>query len=331
MEPSRVLTFDELLGPAVALPQPLFALSLLWAFLIGAAIGSFLNVVIARVPRGESVVRPRSRCPKCKTPIAWYDNIPLLSWVVLRARCRHCATPIPARYPLVELLLALLTVAVVARHGFTISGAELLVLGAVLVALAFIDLDTWEVPLELTFLVAGVGLLVGVLGGLGVVDATPIWLRPALSEPGWSALLDRGIGLGAGFASLACINVVATVWFRLRGRIEADEWAMGWGDAYLLAAMGAVLGWRALPMVIFLSSLQGAIVGVILTLTGRMPAARDAEHAAHDDASREGEEDAWQPPPTAVPFVPFLALAGLEVAFLGDRLLPWLSSLLRLR
>src|SRR6267143_5853770 len=115
----------------------------LWVFAVGAVVGSFLNVVIARVPKGRSIVSPGSRCPRCGSPIAWYDNIPVLSWFLLRARCRNCSLPISPRYPLVELLTGVLAVAVVRRVGPSWTAVGYFDFAATLVALAYIDLDTW--------------------------------------------------------------------------------------------------------------------------------------------------------------------------------------------
>jgi leader peptidase (prepilin peptidase)/N-methyltransferase len=118
---------------------------------------------------------------------------------------------------------------------------------------------------------------------------------------------------------LGLVNVIATYVARLGGRIGPDEFAMGWGDPLLLGAMGAVLGWRALPFVVFLASAQGALVGLVLTVIGRMPAAAQAARRA-ERLERGEDDDAWVPPASAMPFGPFLALAGLEVAFYGGTL-----------
>lgn len=327
----------QLTRPAAEQPLPIALLMALWALLVGATVGSFLNVVIARVPEGLSVVKPRSRCPKCGTQIAWYDNIPVLSWVILRARCRACEAPISARYPLIEALVGVMTVGLALRYGFSITFLELFVFVCVLVAVAFIDLDTWLIPLAMPGLLLVVGLAVGGAGDLlDAAWAAPAWLRGALLSD-QSALLERGVGALAGFGFLALVNVVATYALRARGRLGPDDFAMGWGDPILVGGMGAVLGWRALPWLIFLGSLQGAIVGVVLMKLGRMPAEAEAERADERAAERAADgdagvdEDDWVPPPTALPWGPFLALAGLEVAFFGDRLsalVPAFSGLL---
>jgi leader peptidase (prepilin peptidase)/N-methyltransferase len=269
----------------------------LFAFAFGAVVGSFLNVVIARVPHGQSVVSPGSHCPKCGTPIAWYDNVPVLAWLWLRGRCRRCGLPISIRYPLVELLVGLLAVAVWRSFGFSGAALGYFVFVAALVALAYIDLDTWLLPHEITWPLLGAGLL------------SPLW-NPAL---GWKAsLLGGAIGFG-GFAAVA-----------LFGEKVLKKEVMGWGDVWLLGGIGAWMGWQSLLPVVLLSAFQGAVVGGVLLAVGKPAAERERQPV-------EGDED-WVPPPHAVPYGPFLVLAALEELFIGawlrgyyDRLLTWLA------
>lgn len=326
---------SQLTRPAIEQPLPIALLMVLWAWLGGSTVGSFLNVVIARVPEGLSVVKPRSRCPKCGSQIAWYDNVPVLSWIVLRARCRGCAAPISVRYPLIEALVGVMTVGLVIRYGFSLTFLELFVFMCVVVVVAFIDLDTWHIPLFLPAVLFVMGLVVGGVGDqLDATWAAPAWLRDAVLD-GQSALVERGIGALAGFGFLALVNVVATYVLRARGVLGGDDFAMGWGDPLLVGGMGAVLGWRALPWLIFLGSLQGAVVGIVLMRLQRMPAEAEAARVAERMETRareqaEGEpvddEDEWVPPKSALPWGPFLALAGLEVAFFGDRLASFLPA-----
>jgi len=329
--------------PASEQSPPIAALMLLWGGLFGGLVGSFLNVVIARVPAGLSVVTPRSRCPKCETLIAWYDNIPVFSWIILRARCRHCQLPISVRYPLVELLVAGIGVGVAGRYGFSPAGFELFVFATILIAVAFIDLDTWTIPLVLPGILVVLGLGMAVAGtSLGAQWAQPAWLWPALDASA-NALSERGIGALAGFVSFALLNVAATGITRRTGLIKEDEWAMGWGDPILLAGIGAVLGWRSLPLVVGIGSAQGAVVGIAMRLAGRTPAeiererveARQAARAeagegAPDEAATDEAaalEDDWIPPDSGMPYGPFLALGGLEVAFFGGWIALYMSRL----
>ena len=263
-------------------PPPLVPLAAVWSALIGAVVGSFVNVVVARVPAGESIVRPGSRCPRCKSPIRWYDNVPMVSWLVLRARCRSCHAPIPARYPIVEALGAAAALVVFARHGLSAAAAAELAFAAALLALALIDLDTWLLPHVITWPLIASGL---VLGALGATAA--------------ASLRSAAYGAGLGFAVFA---IVAWV-----GEKALKKEALGFGDVWLLAGIGAWMGAGALLPVVLLASLQGSIVGIAWIVTGR---ARPGASAGHED----GE---WVPPRHAVPFGPFLVAGALEWLWLG--------------
>jgi leader peptidase (prepilin peptidase)/N-methyltransferase len=282
------------------------------ALFLGASIGSFLNVVVARVPAGLSVVKPRSRCPRCLAPIAWYDNVPVLSWLLLRARCRACGAAISARYPLVEALGAAAALLALRRHGIGAAAAAELGFAAVMLALAFIDLDTWLLPHALTLPLLGAGLLASALG----IEGAPAPLQAAL-------------GAGVGFAVFAAISV-------------AGEWvfkreALGFGDVWLLAGIGAWLGVKALLPVVLLSSLQGSAVGLVLASMGKLPRGEEAAPAEADARSTKSdagaapdgdEEDDWTPPRNSVPFGPFLVAGALEWLYAGDliaRLVPTLE------
>jgi leader peptidase (prepilin peptidase)/N-methyltransferase len=275
----------------------------IWVLAAGACLGSFLNVVIARVPAGRSIVKPRSSCPKCGKPIAWYDNVPLLSWLLLRGKCRHCGRPISPRYPLIELLTALLCFAVWRRFGPAPAALGYVAFVCALVALTWIDVDTWLLPHQITWPLLAVGLL------------SPLWNRGLT----W---VEAAVGAAVGFTVFAAIALV--------GELLKKEY-MGWGDVWLLSAIGAWLGWRALLPVVMLAAVQGSIVGVTLLLLGRGPAekareARDKEVAAEAvspasaeaavptpaEAAAPASDEDWVPPPHAVPFGPFLALAALE-------------------
>jgi leader peptidase (prepilin peptidase) / N-methyltransferase len=260
-----------------------------WVFLVGAAIGSFLNVVIGRVPAGESVVSPGSRCPRCAAPIAWYDNLPVLSWLILRGRCRRCAARISLRYPIVELLGAAAALLAWSRHGLSPAAAAELLFVAVLVALAFIDLDTWLLPHALTWPLIAAGLAAAALG-----------LAPAPS------LVSSAAGAGVGFAGFALV-----AWL---GKAIAKKEAMGMGDVWLLAGLGAWLGLGALVPVVLLASIQGSVVGIALILIGK------AQPGPAPGAAPAEDEDAWVPPRNAVPFGPFLVAGGLEWLYLAGPL-----------
>ncbi len=275
------------------------------ALFTGAAVGSFLNVVIARVPAGESVVHPRSRCPRCRSPIAWYDNLPVLSWLLLRARCRGCGAPISARYPLVELLGAAAALLALRRHGLSAAAAAELALAATLVALAFIDLDTWLLPDLLTWplLAAGLGL-----SALGLTSA--------------ATLTSSILGAAVGFGTFAAVSLAGS-------RIFKRE-ALGFGDVWLLGGLGAWLGLGATLPVVLLASIQGTAVGLVLLVLGKLPKGGPSPRPSPPAAEREErppvregegtEEDDWVPPKNAVPFGPFLVLGGLEWLYLAGEI-----------
>jgi leader peptidase (prepilin peptidase)/N-methyltransferase len=263
------------------------------AALLGATVGSFLNVVIARVPAGQSVVTPRSRCPGCGHEIAWYDNLPVLSWLLLRARCRGCRKPISVRYPLVELAGGAAGWLALRRHGPTPAALAEFTLVALLMALAAIDLDTWLLPHRLTWPLIALGLGAAALG-----------LAPSPS------LSSSALGAALGFGAFALVSLVAE-------KLLKKE-ALGFGDVFLLGGLGAWLGVAALLPVVLLASVQGSVVGVALILVGRSQPGPEQPPPAPPTAG--GEEGDWIPPRHALPFGPFLVAGALEWLWLGDRL-----------
>ncbi|AKJ63780.1 prepilin peptidase [Kiritimatiella glycovorans] len=218
-------------------------------FLLGACIGSLLNVCIHRIPREESIVRPRSHCPHCGRLIAWYDNIPLLSWMLLRARCRHCGEPISPRYALVELLTALLFVAVFEVHGLTAVTPVYLLAVFGLILGSFVDLEHLIIPDRVT------------IGGM-VLGPVLSLLVPQLhgTADRFSSLLQSLAGLAAGYGFLWLVAAA--------GRRVFRKEAMGYGDVKLLGAVGGWLGAASIPFVIMVSSLAGSVVGIALIILG---------------------------------------------------------------
>jgi leader peptidase (prepilin peptidase)/N-methyltransferase len=223
-------------------------------FVFGAIIGSFLNVCIARIPNGQSVVSPSSHCPKCNAKIPFYNNIPLVSYLILRGRCRSCTGRISVRYFIVELLMALLSFALFSRFGLSFVFFVTLVFVAGLVVISFIDLDVRIVPdvISLPGIILGVVLsLIGffVFGSASAVLPSPL-----------SSVL--GILVGGGF-------LLSTAW--IYEKFTGVE-GMGGGDIKLLAMIGAFLGWQAIPITLFIASVLGSLVGIgcmLLTGAGR--------------------------------------------------------------
>lgn len=202
--------------------------------LLGLMFGSFANVCVHRIPLRISIVSPRSRCPSCESPIAWYDNIPLVSWLLLGGKCRRCKTAISVRYPLLELLMGLSWAGLAWRYGFSPMLLQALLLASLLWILTLIDLETGLLPNVLTF--------PGIAIGLGF----SFWLGY------WQDALI-GVVLGYGVFWL-----VARLFLMVTGRE-----GMGYGDFKLLAMLGAFMGWQALPFIVFASSLVGAVVGIL--------------------------------------------------------------------
>jgi leader peptidase (prepilin peptidase) / N-methyltransferase len=220
----------------------------IFAFLFGSIVGSFLNVCIYRLPREESIIFPGSRCPACHTSIRPWDNIPILSFLILRGRCRACRHPIAWRYPLVEGLTALLFAATVSRFGVTPLAVTQLAFVAALVVITFIDLDHQIIPNVITLPGIPLGLLAGLVSG-----GPPV--------------LDRMIGTlaGAGFLYLVLFY----------GSALYGQDAMGEGDLNLIAMVGAFLGWRSMIVTILVGCLSGSAIGLALIGLGRL---RRREH-----------------------------------------------------
>jgi leader peptidase (prepilin peptidase)/N-methyltransferase len=279
------VTRDEL----TALPTYFIAAAVA---VLGAIIGSFLNVVIHRVPREESIAFPASHCPSCGTAIRPYDNIPVVSWAVLRGRCRSCRAPISARYPAVELLTAVLFVLTYMLHsGLTPSLPFDLVFVAALVALVFIDAEHMILPNVITYPGAALAVIARIVvpnlygvGGLASAHANP---------PAWTLSLAGavlGALVGGGF-----LWVVGWLWERLRG-VEA----MGLGDVKMMFMVGAYLGWPLTLLTIFVGVLTGSVAGVAAMLNRRE---RDMQ--------------------MLLPFGIFLGIGALVSLLFGTQIIDW--------
>lgn len=265
------------------------------ALILGLLVGSFLNVVIYRLPlmmqkewqqeckllleieddnpnENEKVFNlavPRSACPKCYTPIKAWQNIPVISYLLLKGRCSHCKTPINLRYPIVEAVTGLLSLFVISHFGPTYLGLAALLFTWALICLTLIDADTQLLPDSITLPLLWLGLIINAIGGFTDLESA-VW--------------------GAVFGYLSLWSVY---WLF---KLATGKEGMGFGDFKLLAALGTWMGWQLLPLVILLSSLVGAVIGSLFLML-----------------SKQGKN-------TAIPFGPYLAIAGWIAFFWGEQI-----------
>jgi leader peptidase (prepilin peptidase)/N-methyltransferase len=266
-----------------------------WAFVVGLCIGSFLNVCVARWPRDLSVVSPRSRCPNCGHQLAWFENIPLASWLVLRARCRCCDEPISSIYPLGELAIGLLWALCVAELGPTFTALRVAIFLTILVGVALTDLRHYLIPDGFT--------ITGLLWALGTAFIAPFLSESALFAGPYDALI--GACAGAGF--------IAVIGWLAEAALKKE--AMGMGDMTLMAFVGAVLGPARALATVFV----GATIGAVVFLAVVYPIAFIRRGRVTSQT-----ELAFSEPELTVPLVPFgvfLAPAAVIMLFYGEELL----------
>ena len=216
-------------------------------FIFGSIIGSFLNVCIYRLPKGKSVINPPSSCPKCAKFIRWYDNVPLISYIVLRGRCRSCKDRISLRYFIVELITALVLTALFTVFGLSPKFFAYSIMSCGLIVATFVDFEISEIPDEVSM----GGLVVGL-----VLSASMPSIFCAASR--WHALLASVLGALAGGASIYIIGFL--------GELAFKKEAMGGGDVKLMAMIGSFLGWKLVALAFFIAPLFGSIVGIILKI-----------------------------------------------------------------
>ena len=306
--------------------DPIFASAI---FVLGLAFGSFLNVCIYRLPRGLSVVTPSSKCPACQTPIKFYDNIPILGWLLLRGRCRQCKTGISARYMVVEFLTGILFVVCYAKLGLSLAAVKYCVLGFLLLGLIFTDAETKLLPDKLTL----PGLALGVLFSLFVpVNDLASQILPGVislpvSSEVWSPLLSfvdslLGAAVGASF-----IYGAGAIYMRWRG-VEG----MGFGDVKLMAMIGAFLGVRLTVFTVFTATLAGSFFGVGTVLVVWVKRMRRRVAKNHESAA-VARQRAWQSARTMyryyqMPFGVFLGSMAFFAFLFGNQFLRWYWGLL---
>lgn len=301
--------------------DPLYAVPF---FLFGLVFGSFLNVCIYRLPRGLSVARPGSACPACRTPIAWYDNLPVVSWLLLRGRCRACRARISPRYLLVELLTGLLFLACYAVFGWTFSTFKFCVFAFLLLGLIFTDAEHKLLPNALT--------LPGLALGLGFSLLVPVqdlgsrllagWVKlPVESDFSWRLLSLADSGLGAAVGA-SFIYGAGAIYKRARG-VEG----MGFGDVKLMAMVGSFLGMKLTVFTLFAASLAGSIFGLAAMLAVWWKRTRRRIQRLHEPAAA-ARKRAWKSAKMVyryyeMPFGVFLGSMALLAAFFGNIVLRW--------
>ena len=260
------------------------------AFVFGLLIGSFLNVCIHRWPIEESIVSPaRSQCPRCRRTIAWYDNIPVLSYVLLRGRCRGCKRPISARYPTVELLNAAIYAYIVSMHGLTPEAFKAALFCSMAVALIFTDLEQYILPDEITLGGLGLGLLLSILVMVPPSLTTLFWMLSDTQPAPWAASLSESVAGASLFGGM--LWAMRELYYRIRG-IDG----LGLGDVKMAAMMGAFWGVGPTLMILLIGSLGGALLGSAIILIG-------------------GKKWNYE-----LPFGSYLGAAALVVTLWGDRL-----------
>jgi leader peptidase (prepilin peptidase) / N-methyltransferase len=283
------------------IPQPIFYIVI---GVVGAIIGSFLNVVIHRLPREESIVLPGSKCSSCGAAIAFYDNLPVLSYILLGGRCRQCKTHFSARYPAVEALTALLFIATAWHDGLTLALPFDLVFVAAITALVFIDAEHMILPNAITYpgmvFALGARLVIPLLTGAPHFDDLPMLLSGVLAGmPLWAAsVIGAFIGALIGGGSLW---LMGWTWEKLRG-IEA----MGLGDVKMMFMVGAYLGWRLTILNIFLGVLSGSLIGIVLM-------------------ARQGKQNMQM----LLPFGVFLGIGAIAALLIGPQIVEWYAAQFR--
>jgi leader peptidase (prepilin peptidase)/N-methyltransferase len=303
--------------------DPFFAAAI---FLFGLAFGSFLNVCIHRLPLGLSVVKPRSACPKCKQPIAFYDNLPVLSWLILGGHCRQCKTRISPRYLLIELLTGILFLGCYWYFGLTLSTLKYCVFAFLLLGLIFTDAETKLLPDKMTLPGIALGIVFSML--VPVNDLASQFLPGVVNLPFSDAvalrlfsLLDSLLGAAVGASFIYGAGVMYLRWRGMEG--------MGFGDVKLMAMIGAFLGVKLTIFTIFTASLAGSFFGVTTMLIVWLKRTRRFKRIETAQAARRR---AWQSAQMVLryyqmPFGVFLGSMAFVALFFGNDFIGWYRGL----
>jgi leader peptidase (prepilin peptidase) / N-methyltransferase len=296
-------------------------------FLLGLAFGSFLNVCIYRLPRGLSVVAPRSACPSCKRPIAFYDNIPVVSWLILRGRCRHCHSPISPRYLVIEVLNGALWTICYWHFGFSLSTLKYCVFSSLVLCLVFTDAETKLLPDKLTLTGLALGLIFSLFVPVNDLASQflPGMVNLPFSEDVSVHLLSLADSLLGAAVGASFIYGAGAIYLRWRGTE-----GMGFGDVKLMAMVGAFLGMKLTVLTIFAGSVAGSLFGVTTVLIVWLKRThRFAKRLANAQAARRR---GWQSAQMVyryyqMPFGVFLGAMAVFALFFGNQILRWYGRL----
>jgi leader peptidase (prepilin peptidase)/N-methyltransferase len=305
--------------------DPLFSSAM---FCLGLAFGSFLNVCIYRLPRGLSVVLPESACPVCKAPIRFYDNIPVLSWILLRGRCRRCRVSITPRYAVVELLTGATFLACYAHFGLTIVTLKYCAFGFLLLGLIFTDAETFLLPDKMTLTGLGIGLLFSLIVPVNDLasDLLP-GMVPLSRIPDTWHLLSLADSLLGAVVGASFIYGAGAIYRRARG-VEG----MGFGDVKLMAMIGAFFGIKLTIFTIFAGSIAGSFFGLGTILAVWIKRTRRRIVHNHEPA-KQARRRAWESATIALrrhqmPFGVFLGGMAMVAIFFGNQFFRWYWGLL---
>jgi leader peptidase (prepilin peptidase) / N-methyltransferase len=293
-------------------------------FVFGLVFGSFLNVCIHRLPLGLSVIHPRSSCPHCERSIALYDNIPVLSWLILGGRCRHCKARITSRYMAVELLTGCLFLACYAQFGVSLATLKYCTFGFLLLGLIFTDAETHLLPNKMTLPGVALGIAFSIF--VPVNDLVSRFLPDLISPPlssdlSWRLLSLTDSLLGAAVGS-SFVYGAGAIYLRARG-VEG----MGFGDVKLMAMIGAFLGTKLTIFTLFTASIAGSLFGLWTVFVIWLKRTR-RRMTRHHESAGEARRRAWESAAIALrryqmPFGVFLGSMALVAFFWGNRFLEW--------
>lgn len=266
------------------------------AFILGSCLGSFLNVCIHRLPKEKSVVRPRSFCPKCKTTIKWYDNIPLLSYLILRAKCRSCGEKILLRYPLVELITGVLALVLYSKFGLSVLLFKFIFFFALLVVVSFIDIDYHAIPVYLCVVGIIVGLAFTISPSLNIFKSGVVSLDKLPIS-----LAVKGLIFGFGFTYLfkffGDVFIDFYLKFRKKESIEGETESLGLGDVDFMGMVGVFLGMQSVVLVFFMAPFFAVLYSIFALIFKK----------SH-----------------LIPYLPYLSLATLTAFFWGNKILSFI-------